>query len=82
MIKAIPIDSKGIQTGEAKNFPDIQWEKMKKHFGKALAWKEVKENEYVQSISTAPIKEIELIAKTNQDLFSTKKAKSKYQNEK
>ena len=70
MVKAIPIDSKGNPIGIAKNFSDMQWDKMAKTFGKHIAWKKTEE------IVKEEIKEVELIA------VSTKKAKSKKNNEK
>lgn len=79
MVKAIPIDKSGNQIGEAKNFSDMRWDKMKAHFGKNLAWKEVGA-EYKPSViqSGEAIKEVELMAAP----VSTKKAKSKKKNEK
>ncbi len=55
MVKAYPIDSKGVRNGAVRQFTDFHWNKMKAHLGKKLAWIEVQEethNKEVVIIST------------------------------
>lgn len=74
MVKAVPVNSKGEVEGPVKNFSDQHWIKMKNHFGKDLAWKQISKDTEApkKEIKQTNIKEVELIAKV-----STKKAKHK-----
>lgn len=74
MIKAVPVNKKGDATGPAQSFSDAQWNKMKSHFGKNLAWKEVVEVKKDGIEVKSGIREVELIAPV-----STKRAKRKYE---
>ena len=65
MIRAIPLNSKKEQNGKSQVFTPQRWEKMKKHFGRNLAWREI------------PLEEGELGVET--ELIGTLKAVSKKQ---
>jgi len=45
MVKAFPLNAKGEQEGEIRNFPDTQWFNMVRTNGKKLRWKLVTDEE-------------------------------------
>lgn len=45
MIKAYPIDAKGVRIGAERTFSDLQWAKMQNHNGKNLRWVQISSEE-------------------------------------
>lgn len=75
MVKAYPINNKGIKEGATRSFTNEQWDKMVRIFGKKLHWR-------IADKSEQEGKEIELISKKDEFIgdhipVSTKKTKRK-----
>lgn len=76
MIEAIPIDTNGDYIGSYQEFPNEQWESMKRSFGKHLRWKLVKDIEEEPEIS--PDESEKIFGKTQEEIIFDKEELEEY----